>query len=59
MDIDGLGDAEESMGAAADLQNNAKNLDSEKTKGKCKLYVGSQSLGYRRDYMEVMLWNSC
>ncbi|RZC09053.1 Actin-related protein 4A, partial [Glycine soja] len=28
--------------------------NSDKTKGKCKLYVGSQSLGYRRDHMEVM-----
>lgn len=55
MDIDGLGDAAENLGAAAELQNNAKNLDSDKTKGKCKLYVGSQSLGYRRDYMEVTL----
>ncbi|MED6107941.1 NuA4 histone acetyltransferase subunit [Stylosanthes scabra] len=54
MDIDGHGDGEENLGAAAELQNNSKNLDSEKTKGKCKLYVGSQSLGYRRDYMEVL-----
>lgn len=53
MDIDGTGDADENSGAAADLQNNARNNDSDKTKGKCKLYVGSQSLGYRRDYMEV------
>jgi len=27
--------------------------DSEKGKGKRKLYVGSQSLGFRRDNMEV------
>ncbi|KAF1872677.1 hypothetical protein Lal_00016514 [Lupinus albus] len=54
MDIDGHGDAAENMGAAVEIQNNAKNLDSEKTKGKCKLYVGSQSLGYRRDHMEVL-----
>lgn len=27
--------------------------DSDKTKGKRKLYVGSQALGYRRDHMEV------
>lgn len=27
--------------------------DSEKAKGKRKLYVGSQALGYRRDHMEV------
>ncbi|XP_020221948.1 actin-related protein 4 isoform X1 [Cajanus cajan] len=54
MDIDGTGDADENSGASGDLQNNAKNNDSDKTKGKCKLYVGSQSLGYRRDYMEVL-----
>ncbi|XP_015954344.1 actin-related protein 4 [Arachis duranensis] len=54
MDINGHGDCEENLGAAAELPNNAKNLDSDKTKGKCKLYVGSQSLGYRRDYMEVL-----
>ncbi|CAL0312455.1 unnamed protein product [Lupinus luteus] len=54
MDIDGHGDAAENMGAAVEIQNNAKNLDSEKTKAKCKLYVGSQSLGYRRDHMEVL-----
>ncbi|XLT86475.1 hypothetical protein HN873_008228, partial [Arachis hypogaea] len=54
MDINGHGDGEENLGAAAELPNNAKNLDSDKTKGKCKLYVGSQSLGYRRDYMEVL-----
>lgn len=28
--------------------------DSDKTKGKRKLYVGSQALGYRRDHMEVL-----
>ncbi|XP_019446282.1 PREDICTED: actin-related protein 4-like [Lupinus angustifolius] len=54
MDIHGHGDAAENMGAAVEIQNNAKSLDSEKTKGKCKLYVGSQSLGYRRDHMEVL-----
>lgn len=31
------------------------NLDSEKSKSKRKLYVGSQALGYRRDFMEVIL----
>ena len=29
------------------------NENSDKTKGKCKLYVGSQSLGCHRDHMEV------
>jgi len=53
MDIDGPVDAGVNTGSAVDLQNNNKNHDSDRTKGKCKLYVGSQSLGYRRDYMEV------
>lgn len=30
------------------------NLESEKSKSKRKLYVGSQALGYRRDFMEVI-----
>ncbi|KAI4350889.1 hypothetical protein L6164_005295 [Bauhinia variegata] len=34
--------------------NTEKNSESEKTNGKRKLYVGSQSLGYRRDHMEVL-----
>jgi len=43
MDIDGTADINDE--------------NSDKTKGKCKLYVGSQSLGYRRDHMEVTLPN--
>lgn len=35
----------------------AKNAsDSDKSKAKRKLYVGSQALGFRRDYMEVCLF---
>ncbi|KAL5162519.1 Actin-related protein 4A [Glycine soja] len=30
------------------------NENSDKTKGECKLYVGSQSLGCHRDHMEVL-----
>ena len=41
MDIDGTADINDE--------------NSDKTKGKCKFYVGSQSLGYRRDHMEVTL----
>ncbi|KAG4947624.1 hypothetical protein JHK82_043837 [Glycine max] len=40
MDIDGTADINDE--------------NSDKTKGKCKFYVGSQSLGYRRDHMEVL-----
>jgi len=53
MDIDGPVHAGVSSGSAVDLQNNNKNHESDRTKEKRKLYVGSQSLGYRRDYMEV------
>ncbi|XP_047175238.1 actin-related protein 4A-like [Vigna umbellata] len=54
MDIDGPVYAGVSSGSAVDLQNNKKNHESDRTKEKCKLYVGSQSLGYRRDYMELL-----
>lgn len=35
-----------------DSKTNA--IESEKEKGKRKLYVGSQALSYRRDHMEVI-----
>eukprot|EP01018_Ginkgo_biloba_P014166 Gb_30963 [translate_table: standard] len=38
---------------ALDVKNGVK-LEADKAKSKRKLYVGSQSLGYRRDYMEVI-----
>jgi len=38
---------------SSDAKMNVK-LDSEKSKSKRKLYVGSQALGYRRDFMEVI-----
>ncbi|KAJ0975119.1 hypothetical protein J5N97_017084 [Dioscorea zingiberensis] len=38
----------------SDSKNGIRSLDSEKTKTKRKLYVGSQALGYRRDHMEVI-----
>lgn len=41
-----------------DSKNGIRSFDSEKTKSKRKLYVGSQALGYRRDHMEVRLWSS-
>ncbi|KAH7663119.1 actin-like protein 6A protein [Dioscorea alata] len=37
-----------------DSKNGVRSFDSEKTKSKRKLYVGSQALGYRRDHMEVI-----
>lgn len=39
---------------SSDSKNGMKS-DSDKTKTKRKLYVGSQALGYRRDFMEVRL----
>ncbi|GMI84169.1 actin-related protein 4 [Hibiscus trionum] len=37
-----------------DSETNNSNADSNKPKGKRKLYVGSQALGFRRDHMEVV-----
>ncbi|KAE8710612.1 Actin-related protein 4 [Hibiscus syriacus] len=37
-----------------DSETNNNNADSNKPKGKRKLYVGSQALGFRRDHMEVV-----
>ncbi|MED6143791.1 Actin-like 6A [Stylosanthes scabra] len=48
MDIDEADNGEKNSESAADAKNN------DKPKGKRKLYVGSQSLGYRRDHMEVL-----
>ena len=49
MDVDEADNGEKNSASAADSKN------SDKAKGKRKLYVGSQSLGYRRDHMEVNL----
>lgn len=54
MDVDDT--ANTNSGSATDSKNNAVANDSNKGKGKCKLYVGSQSLGFRRDHMEVSNW---
>lgn len=56
MDIDEPDNTEKNSAPNVDSKNNVRN-DSDKTKGKRKLYVGSQSLGYRRDHMEVILSN--
>lgn len=55
MDVDEADNAEKNSGSGAESNNNVRNADSDKAKGKRKLYVGSQSLGYRRDHMEVNL----
>ncbi|KAL9275005.1 Actin-related protein, partial [Drosera capensis] len=38
----------------SDSNSTVKTFETEKGKSKRKLYVGTQSLGYRRDYMEVL-----
>ncbi|XP_004515316.1 actin-related protein 4 isoform X2 [Cicer arietinum] len=53
MDVDESDDAEKNSGSG-ESKNNNRNADGDKAKGKRKLYVGSQSLGYRRDFMEVL-----
>ncbi|KEH28123.1 actin-related protein ARP4 [Medicago truncatula] len=53
MDVDESDDAEKNSGSG-ESKNNIRNVDGDKAKGKRKLYVGSQSLGYRRDFMEVV-----
>uniref|UniRef100_A0A5B6ZFY8 Actin-related protein 4 n=1 Tax=Davidia involucrata TaxID=16924 RepID=A0A5B6ZFY8_DAVIN len=51
MDVD---DPEQNSGSVPDSKNVVKTFDSDKSKGKHKLYVGSQALGYRRDHMKVV-----
>lgn len=53
MDIDDSANNEKT--SSVDSKNNIK--DSEKGKGKHKLYVGSQAVGFRRDHMEVSFLN--
>ncbi|KAL4184382.1 hypothetical protein AMTRI_Chr10g225370 [Amborella trichopoda] len=53
----GLDDAvgiEKESQSVSEAKNGIKTIDSDKAKTKRKLYVGSQALGYRRDYMEVL-----
>eukprot|EP00249_Psilotum_nudum_P017969 c26577_g1_i4 orf=1107-1967(-) len=49
-----LGDAIKVEGEIEDSKIGVKVGDSEKDKQRRKLYVGTQALGYRRDYMEVL-----
>lgn len=57
MDVDDPTSAEKNSGSAGEPKSNAKTLDSDKGKGKRKLYVGSQALGFRRDNMEVSMFS--
>ncbi|GFS32400.1 actin-related protein 4 [Actinidia rufa] len=54
MDVDDCDNLEKDSGPVLDSKNIVRPFDSEKSKGKRKLYVGSQALGYRRDHMEVL-----
>lgn len=55
MDVDETAITEKNSGSAVDSKNIVKTLDSDKAKGRRKLFVGSQSLGFRRDHMDVSL----
>ena len=54
MEADDSANAEKNSGP--DAKTNSQTPDSDKSKGKRKLYVGSQSLGFRRDHMEVRFY---
>ncbi|KAF7851910.1 hypothetical protein BT93_L1625 [Corymbia citriodora subsp. variegata] len=54
MEVDDAANTDTNSGAAMEAKSNAKTPDSDKNKGKRKLFVGSQALGYRRDQMEVV-----
>ncbi|XP_030535458.1 actin-related protein 4 [Rhodamnia argentea] len=54
MEVDDAANTDTNSGAATEAKSNVKTPDSDKNKGKRKLYVGSQALGYRRDHMEVV-----
>ncbi|KAK4787891.1 hypothetical protein SAY86_011724 [Trapa natans] len=53
MDVDESASTDANPGSAADAKI-CKTPENDKSKGKRKLYVGSQSLGFRRDHMEVL-----
>lgn len=53
MEVDVPDNPEKNTGPAPDSNSTVKTFESEKEKSKRKFYVGSQSLGYRRDNMEA------
>lgn len=55
MEVDDPANAEKNSGSSGESKTNSKTPDSDKAKGRRKLYVGSQALGFRRDHMEVGL----
>ncbi|CAA6666619.1 unnamed protein product [Spirodela intermedia] len=46
--------SEKDSDSISEPQNDGRQTESDKAKSRRKLYVGSQALGYRRDYMEVV-----
>ncbi|KAB1212648.1 Actin-related protein 4 [Morella rubra] len=54
MEVDDPEKTENNSGSAVDSKGSVRTLDSDKSKGKRKLYVGSHALGFRRDHMEVL-----
>ncbi|XVF19217.1 hypothetical protein REPUB_Repub11eG0090700 [Reevesia pubescens] len=47
-------DADDDNNENNDPKTNNNNVDPNKPKGKRRLYIGSQALGFRRDHMEVL-----
>ncbi|KAI8552772.1 hypothetical protein RHMOL_Rhmol06G0293600 [Rhododendron molle] len=54
MELDDPDNLDKNSGSIPDSKSVVRPFDAEKSKGKRKLYVGSQALGYRRDHMEVL-----
>ncbi|KAG5514148.1 hypothetical protein RHGRI_035523 [Rhododendron griersonianum] len=54
MELDDGNNVDKNSGSIPDSKSVARPFDAEKSKGKRKLYVGSQALGYCRDHMEVL-----
>ncbi|GMH20904.1 hypothetical protein Nepgr_022746 [Nepenthes gracilis] len=54
MEVDDPDNLERNSGSVPESNSTVRTSESEKAKGKRKLYVGSQALGYRRDHMEVL-----
>ncbi|KAH7858898.1 hypothetical protein Vadar_029185 [Vaccinium darrowii] len=54
MELDDPDNSDKNSGSIPDSKSVVRSFDAEKSKGKRKLYVGSQALGYRRDHMEVL-----
>lgn len=55
MELDDGNNVDKNSGSIPDSKSVVRPFDAEKSKGKRKLYVGSQALGYCRDHMEVRL----